>query len=184
MRACPPASSIWFIGVPAEISEYLIPHPMIRKISFTGSTAGRQAARGPRRRAYEAHHDGTGGHAPAIVFNDADIETAAKLLAAAKFRNAGQVCTAPTRFLVQGMSMSFLDGFIAAARSVEDRRWPAAGDAAGPARQFAPRRGDGCFIADAIGQGAKLRTGGARSATRAISSRRPCSTDVPLTRAR
>ena len=43
-----------------------------------------------------------GGHAPAIVFDDADVETASRLLAGAKFRNAGQVCVSPTRFLIQG----------------------------------------------------------------------------------
>ena len=42
-----------------------------------------------------------GGHAPAIVFDDADVEVASRLLAGAKFRNAGQVCVSPTRFLIQ-----------------------------------------------------------------------------------
>src|SRR3977135_3180393 len=73
-------------GVPSEISEYLIPHPIIRKISFTGSTVvgkhpaalgGRHMKRAPM---------GGGGHAPAIVFDDADIDVASKLLAGAKYR--------------------------------------------------------------------------------------------------
>ena len=88
-------------GVPSEISEYLIPHPVIRKISFTGSTnVGKQlsalAGLHMKRATMEL-----GGHAPAIVFDDADVDMAAKILAAAKFRNAGQVCISPTRFLVQ-----------------------------------------------------------------------------------
>src|SRR5579859_6928152 len=87
-------------GVPAEISEYLIPHPVIRKISFTGSTAvGKQLAAlaglHMKRITMEL-----GGHAPALVFDDADVDVAAKQLAVGKFRNAGQVCVSPTRFLV------------------------------------------------------------------------------------
>src|SRR5690606_10891826 len=88
-------------GIPAEISEYLIPHPVIRKISFTGSPPiGKQLA------ALAASHMKLatmelGGHAPAIIFNDANIDKAVKLLAGSKYRNAGQVCVSPTRFLVQ-----------------------------------------------------------------------------------
>jgi succinate-semialdehyde dehydrogenase/glutarate-semialdehyde dehydrogenase len=88
-------------GVPAEISEYLIPHPVIRKVTFTGSTVvGKHLA------ALAGSHMKRctmelGGHAPVIVFDDADIDAAAKMLAASKYRNAGQVCISPTRFLVQ-----------------------------------------------------------------------------------
>ena len=54
-----PAGVIQLVyGVPSEISEYLIPHPIIKKVTFTGSTAGRQAARRARRRAHEARHHG------------------------------------------------------------------------------------------------------------------------------
>src|SRR5437764_9490539 len=107
-------------GVPSEISEYLIPHPVIRKISFTGSTTvGKQlsalAGLHMKRGTMEL-----GGHAPAIVFNDADIAAATKMLAAAKFRNAGQVCVSPTRFLVQnGAYEQFVEGFTAAAKAVK-----------------------------------------------------------------
>ena len=87
-------------GVPSEISEYLISHPVIRKISFTGSTQvgkllASLAGAHMKRVTMEL-----GGHAPAIVFNDADVSSAAAVLAAAKFRNAGQVCISPTRFLI------------------------------------------------------------------------------------
>src|ERR1700734_951334 len=87
-------------GVPAEISEYLIPHPIIRKVTFTGSTAvGKHLAA-----LAGAHMKGgtmeLGGPAPAIVFEDADVDHAVKILSANKYRNAGQVCVSPTRFLV------------------------------------------------------------------------------------
>src|SRR3954466_1992288 len=88
-------------GVPSEISEYLIPHPIIRKISFTGSTAvGKHLAMLAGKHMKRVTME-LGGHAPAIVFDDADVDTAVKILAANKFRNAGQVCVSPTRFLVQ-----------------------------------------------------------------------------------
>jgi len=88
-------------GVPAEISEYLIPHPVIRKISFTGSTAvGKQLAALAGAHMKRVTME-LGGHAPVIVFDDADIAMASKLVAGAKFRNAGQVCASPTRMLVQ-----------------------------------------------------------------------------------
>jgi len=90
-------------GVPSEISEYLIAHPVIKKISFTGSTpVGKQLAALAGLHMKRATME-LGGHAPAIVFDDADIDAAVKNLAIAKFRNAGQVCVAPTRFLIQKM---------------------------------------------------------------------------------
>lgn len=89
------------MGDPAFISSHVIRDPRIRKVSFTGSTAvGRQiahlAADGIKRVTLEL-----GGHAPVLVFNDADIERTAAMAAGSKFRNAGQICIAPTRFLVQ-----------------------------------------------------------------------------------
>ena len=88
-------------GVPSEISEYLIPHPIIRKMSFTGSTAvGKQLAAIAGAHMKRVTME-LGGHAPAIVFDDADVDAASRLLATAKYRNAGQVCVSPTRVLVQ-----------------------------------------------------------------------------------
>ncbi|MGN6084097.1 NAD-dependent succinate-semialdehyde dehydrogenase, partial [Trinickia sp.] len=87
-------------GVPAEISEYLIPHPVIRKISFTGSTVvGKQLAALAGQHMKRATME-LGGHAPVIVAEDADVSLAVKAAGGAKFRNAGQVCISPTRFLV------------------------------------------------------------------------------------
>ena len=88
-------------GDPAEVSSHLIASPIAKKLSFTGSIpVGKQltrlAADTMKRVTMEL-----GGHAPVLVFKDADIERAAKLAAGAKYRNAGQVCIAPTRFLVE-----------------------------------------------------------------------------------
>ena len=88
-------------GVPGDISSFLIPHPAIRKISFTGSTAvGKQLAALAGAHMKRATME-LGGHSPTLVFEDANLERAADLLTAFKFRNAGQVCTSPARILIQ-----------------------------------------------------------------------------------
>ena len=107
-------------GNPAEISEYLIPHPVIRKITFTGSTqVGKQltslAGLHMKRVTMEL-----GGHAPVIVCDDADIELAVKAAGAAKFRNAGQVCISPTRFLVhESVKQDFAQAMAAYAKGLK-----------------------------------------------------------------
>ncbi len=96
----PPGVVQLVYGVPAEISQYLIPHPVIRKITFTGSTpVGKQLAALAGQHMKRATME-LGGHAPVIVCEDADIDLAIKTAGGAKFRNAGQVCISPTRFLV------------------------------------------------------------------------------------
>lgn len=87
-------------GDPGPVAEHLIAAPQTRKVSFTGSTAvgrhlGALAARHLKRCTLEL-----GGHAPVIVSRHADFERAVALCVATKFRNAGQVCVSPTRFLV------------------------------------------------------------------------------------
>jgi succinate-semialdehyde dehydrogenase/glutarate-semialdehyde dehydrogenase len=150
-------------GVPAEISEYLIPHPVIRKITFTGSTpVGKKLAAlaglHMKRITMEL-----GGHAPTIVFADADVDLAIKQLSGAKFRNAGQVCVSPTRFLVhESVHDRFVEGFVKATAAIK------VGDGLDPATRMGPlansRRVEAMqmFVADATAKGAKLRTGGER----------------------
>jgi succinate-semialdehyde dehydrogenase/glutarate-semialdehyde dehydrogenase len=150
-------------GVPAEISEYLIPHPIVKKISFTGSTVvGKHLASLAGAHMKRVTME-LGGHAPAIVFDDADIEAAARILAANKFRNAGQVCIAPTRFLVQRRVYDdFVGRFvdIAAKQRVGDGLEPGTtmGPLANP-RRVAAMEG---FVQDAVQNGAEVRTGGKR----------------------
>lgn len=150
-------------GVPAEISAHLIPHPAIRKISFTGSTAvGKELAALAGAHMKRATME-LGGHAPAIVFADADLDVALRVLLARKFRNAGQACTAPTRFLVQrDVYPAFLARFAAAAEALKvgSGRDPATdvGPLANP-RRLAALQG---YVADAVEKGAKLVTGGTR----------------------
>jgi succinate-semialdehyde dehydrogenase/glutarate-semialdehyde dehydrogenase len=168
-------------GVPAEISEYLIPHPIIRKITFTGSTAvGKQLAALAGRHMKRATME-LGGHAPAIVFDDADVDTAVKILSANKYRNAGQVCVSPTRFLVQeGVYKKFVEGFVAAAKAVK------VGDGMDPATRMGPlahgRRIEAMesFVADAVSKGAKIETGGKRIGNKGYFFEPTVMTVVPL----
>lgn len=108
-----PAGTVSLVyGDPAEISEYLIAHPVVRKISFTGSTpVGKHLASlaGAQMKPVTME---LGGHAPVIVCADADLDAAAARLSAAKFRNAGQVCIAPTRFLLEkSVAPAFVEKF-------------------------------------------------------------------------
>src|SRR5215470_13718321 len=150
-------------GVPAEISEYLIPSPIIRKVSFTGSVpVGKHlnalAASHMKRATMEL-----GGHAPVLVFDDADIDGAAKLMGAFKYRNAGQVCVSPTRFFVQEKVYDkFVGQFIDIANNTKVGDGLAPDSRMGPLAN--PRRVNAieAFVADAEDKGAKVETGGKR----------------------
>ncbi len=168
-------------GVPAEISEYLIPHPTIRKVTFTGSTAvGKHlamlAGQHMKRITMEL-----GGHAPAIVFEDADIDKAVKILSGSKFRNAGQVCVSPTRFLVHDTVYDrFVDGFVAAAKAVKVGDGLEKDTAMGPlanSRRIDAMQG---FVSDAVAKGANLRTGGKRIGNKGNFFEPTVLTDVPM----
>ena len=150
-------------GDPAEISEYLIPHPVIRKVTFTGSTpVGKQLAALAGKHMKRVTME-LGGHAPAIVFDDADLDLAAKTLAAAKFRNAGQVCVSPTRFLVQeAMYEPFVEKFVAAAKAVKVGNGMDEGTQMGPLVHDRRIPWVDGLMADARQRGAEVRTGGER----------------------
>lgn len=177
----PPGAVNLVFGIPAEISEYLIPHPTIRKVTFTGSTAvGKHlamlAGKHMKRITMEL-----GGHAPAIVFEDADVDKAVKLLSGAKFRNAGQVCVSPTRFLVHDSIYDrFVDGFVAAAKAVKVGSGLEKDTFMGPLAN--PRRVDAMqsFVADAVSKGATLRTGGKRIGNKGNFFEPTVLTDVPM----
>lgn len=150
-------------GVPAEVSEHLIASPIIKKVSFTGSTPvgkllQKQAADTLKRCTMEL-----GGHAPFIVYDDADVEKALNAAAGFKFRNAGQVCISPTRFFVQENAYdAFVDGFTQRAAAVKVGNGLDDGVAMGPlvgARRLGVMDD---FVSDAVKNGAMLKTGGAR----------------------
>jgi succinate-semialdehyde dehydrogenase/glutarate-semialdehyde dehydrogenase len=148
-------------GDPAEISSYLIPHPVIRKITFTGSTpVGKQLAALAGSHMKRATME-LGGHAPVIIFDDADIDLAAKTMSFMKYRNAGQVCISPTRFLVQeGIYANFVEKFVGHTKAIKvgdgfDKETKMA-TLANPRRQRAMET----HVEDAKKHGGKVQTGG------------------------
>jgi succinate-semialdehyde dehydrogenase/glutarate-semialdehyde dehydrogenase len=153
-------------GDPAEISSYLIPHPVIRKVTFTGSTTvGKQLASLAGQHMKRVTME-LGGHAPVIVSNDADIEPAVRALTTLKFINAGQSCIAPTRFLVQeGVYDRFVEAFSKAALALRVGDGLAKDTVMGPLTNT--RRLDAIdqLVQDALAQGAELVTGGRRIGT-------------------
>ncbi len=171
-------------GIPSEISEYLIPHPVIRKISFTGSTkVGKDLAAMAGLHMKRVTME-LGGHAPVIVFDDADVEQAAKIMVAANYRNAGQVCISPTRFLVQE---AVYDKFVQ--HFVEERSPSRSATASsriedGRACKRSPRCRDRRHGSGRRRQGRQVQAAAIASATRAISSSRPSSPTFPNRRAR
>ena len=159
----PPGAVGLVYGNPAEISSYLIPHPVIRKLTFTGSTAvGKELAALAGRHMKRVTME-LGGHAPVIVCDDADLELAVRAAGSAKFRNAGQVCISPTRFLVhESIYQDFADAFAQYADSLKVGDGLAADTQMGPlanARRIAALEE---FTRDALAQGARLLAGGQR----------------------
>jgi succinate-semialdehyde dehydrogenase/glutarate-semialdehyde dehydrogenase len=159
----PPGVLQLVYGNPAEISNYLIPHPVIRKVTFTGSTpVGKQLAALAGQHMKRVTME-LGGHAPVIVCDDADIGLAVKAAGAAKFRNAGQVCISPTRFLVhESVKEEFAKQLAKYAQALKVGDGLAEGTTMGPLAN--PRRVTAMaeLQADAVKQGAQVLTGGKR----------------------
>jgi succinate-semialdehyde dehydrogenase/glutarate-semialdehyde dehydrogenase len=157
----PPGVLNLVFGTPAEISDYLIRQDQVRLVAFTGSTAV-----GKHLTTLAAEHMTPvlmelGGHAPVIVCEDTDVEAAAISGAFRKMRNAGQVCTSPTRFFVhESVFDAYTETFVRhAARTVVGNGVDAGVDM-GPLAN--DRRVEALteMVADAVAQGAELRTGG------------------------
>jgi len=150
-------------GNPAEISSYLIPHPVIRKITFTGSTpVGKQLAAMAGQHMKRVTME-LGGHAPVIIAEDADVALAVKAAAGAKFRNAGQVCISPTRFLVhESIRNEFATALAKHAQGLQVGDGMTEGTQMGPLAN--PRRVTAMaeFTRDALERGATLLSGGDR----------------------
>ena len=168
-------------GNPAEISNYLIPHPIIRKITFTGSTpVGKQLAALAGKHMKRVTME-LGGHAPVIVCEDADVALAVKSAGAAKFRNAGQVCIAPTRFLVhESIKNEFATALVKYSQALKVGNGATEGITMGPLAN--PRRVTAMaeFTEDAIKQGATVAHGGERIGDEGNFWQPTILTDVPL----
>jgi len=148
-------------GDPAAIARALIASPVVRKVSLTGSVrVGREILQQCAAKITRASME-LGGHAPVIVHSDADPVEAARTVAAAKFRNAGQVCISPSRFLVaEGIRRDFEAAFADFAKGLR------LGDGLDPATQMGPmvnargRERAIRLVRDAVARGATLLAGG------------------------
>jgi succinate-semialdehyde dehydrogenase / glutarate-semialdehyde dehydrogenase len=154
-------------GKPSDISEYLIPQPAVRLVTFTGSVpVGKHltALAGAHMKPVIME---LGGHSPVIICDDVDPATSGATSAMAKSRNAGQVCVSPTRFFVED---AIFDKFTAAI--TEKAASLKIGNGLDTANQMGPLANDRriaameTLVADAKGRGARVMTGGSRIGNR------------------
>ncbi len=150
-------------GRPAEVSGHLIPSPVIRKVSFTGSVpVGKQLAAMAGLHMKRVTME-LGGHAPFIVFSDADVESAANVAFALKHRNAGQVCAAPSRFyLHESIHDQFVDAFVKKSKSLKLGSGMSKDTQMGPLAMHKRVEAMQRFTDDAKSLGARVLTGGER----------------------
>ncbi len=168
-------------GVPDEVSRHLLGSPIIRKLSFTGSTVvgkhlAKLAADNMIRTTMEL-----GGHGPVLVFDDVDVDTVLATAAPGKTRNAGQVCVSPTRFIVQeNVFERFRDGMAERLAATKVGGGLEDGVQMGPMAN--PRRPDAMerFVANARDKGAKVNTGGERIGNQGYFFQPTVLSEIPL----
>lgn len=168
-------------GVPDQVSRHLLASPIIRKLSFTGSTVvgkhlAKLAADDMKRTTMEL-----GGHGPVLVFDDVDVDQVLDTMVPGKYRNAGQVCVSPTRFIVRDTVFDrFRDGFITRASAIKVGNGLDADSQMGPMAN--PRRPDAMerLIGDAVKRGGKLGTGGERIGNQGFFYAPTVLSEVPL----
>lgn len=150
-------------GVPAEVSSYLLASPIIRKMSFTGSIpVGKQLMKLSADNMIRTTME-LGGHAPVLVFDDVDLDSVIEQSVTAKFRNAGQVCVSPTRFLVHESHYdAFVEGFTERVEQLNVGNGLDENNAMGPLIHKRRLEDVEAIINDAVEHGAKVTTGGRR----------------------
>ncbi len=177
----PPEVCQVVFGVPDEVSRHLLGSPVIRKLSFTGSTAvgkhlAKLAAEDMKRTTMEL-----GGHGPVLVFADSNVEQVLDTMVAAKFRNSGQVCVSPTRFLVEApIYDQFREGFVRRAKAIKLGNGLEEGTQMGPMANARGTEGIAKKVADAVEHGAKLHTGGERVGNQGFFYAPTVLSDIPL----
>jgi succinate-semialdehyde dehydrogenase / glutarate-semialdehyde dehydrogenase len=160
----PPGVANLIIGPAQEMADEFLENPAVRKISFTGSTeVGKQLMRAAADQLKRLSLE-LGGHAPFIVFPDADPEVGAKIAVTGKFRNNGQVCIAPSRFYVhKDVSKKFTEATVDFAKSLKLGNGLDPGVEVGPMFEKKNLQQTVELVEDAKGCGAKVLTGGKRS---------------------
>jgi succinate-semialdehyde dehydrogenase/glutarate-semialdehyde dehydrogenase len=152
------------MGPAQEVADEFLENPMVRKISFTGSTeVGKQLMRGCAEQVKRISLE-LGGHAPLIVFPDADPEVVAKAAVIGKFRNNGQVCIAPSRFFIhKDVEKKFTEAAVEFARNLKLGNGLEPGVEVGPMFEKRAMEQTINLVEDAKKHGAKVLTGGKRS---------------------
>jgi succinate-semialdehyde dehydrogenase/glutarate-semialdehyde dehydrogenase len=152
------------IGSAQEMADEFLENRAVRKISFTGSTeVGKQLMRGAADQLKRISLE-LGGHAPFIVFPDADPEAVAKAAVLGKFRNNGQVCIAPSRFYVHtDVEKKFTEAAVAFARQLKLGSGIEPGIEVGPMFEKRAMENTIDLVEDAKRHGARVLTGGKRS---------------------
>lgn len=168
-------------GDPAEVSSHLLASPIIRKLSFTGSTSvGKHlmklAAEDLKRTTMEL-----GGHGPVLVFDDVQVDAVLDAVVPHKYRNAGQVCVSPTRFIVQeNVYERFVAGFTERAAALRVGNGLQEDTQMGPMANHRRPEAMETLIADAVAQGARLQTGGERIGNQGYFFAPTVLSDIPL----
>jgi len=160
----PPGVANLVIAPARTVADAFFEHPAVRKVSFTGSTAVgkeliRRSADGVKRLSLEL-----GGHAPLIVFPDADVAQVAQAAVIGKFRNNGQVCIAPSRFYVhEQVSKDFTEAAVELTQKLRLGNGLEEGVQIGPMFESRALEKTASLLDDARARGAKVLTGGGRS---------------------
>ena len=149
------------LGEPSEISEFLISHPAVRKITFTGSTSVGKILAAKASALMKSSTMELGGHAPVIIADDVDIPAVVEQLVVKKYHNAGQACISPTRFFVQsGAYHDFIEAFAEKARSIKIGSGLDESSGMGPLANARRLKAVRELIHDATARGSELVTGG------------------------
>ncbi|PMS30154.1 succinate-semialdehyde dehydrogenase/glutarate-semialdehyde dehydrogenase [Trinickia symbiotica] len=150
-------------GDPAGIADQLCAAPDIAMVTFTGATSigkqlGAKAALTMKRATLEL-----GGHAPVIVCADSEVERVAGMAVATKYRNAGQVCTSPTRFFVEASAFeSFSTAFVQAAQALRVGDPFDSATQMGPLKNLRRLQAIDRMVQDASDRGGRVAAGGRR----------------------
>jgi succinate-semialdehyde dehydrogenase/glutarate-semialdehyde dehydrogenase len=169
-------------GVPDHVSRRLLASPITRKLSFTGSVpVGKHLARLAADTMMATTME-LGGHGPVLVFDDCDLDKTLDLLVAHKFRNAGQVCIAPTRFHVQdGIYEAFAQGFAERTRRLRVGDGMLADSQMGPMANARRPQAIAAMVDDARASGARVLAGGGGADGGGFFFTPTVLADVPLT---
>ncbi len=161
----PPGVLSVVTGNAPQIGGEMTGNPLVRKVSFTGSTAigkllMRQSADTVKKLSLEL-----GGNAPFIVFDDADLDAAVEGAMASKYRNSGQTCVCANRFYIQDSAYdAFSEKLVAAVRKLQVGDGAAPGTTQGPLIDERAVKKVEAHIHDAVSKGARVLTGGKRHA--------------------